>query len=92
MQNTERTNNTAITPNSLVLVTGVNGFIASHVANEFLAAGYKVRGTVRDIAKAHWLNDFFEKRYGKDVFETVVVEDMAQDGAFDEAVKGKLAI
>ncbi|KAG6810796.1 hypothetical protein H0H92_010308 [Tricholoma furcatifolium] len=31
----------------LVLVTGITGFIAGHVANAFLAAGYRVRGTTR---------------------------------------------
>lgn len=89
MGSIDSTSNTAIAPNSLVLVTGANGFIASHVADQFLAAGYKVRGTVRDSAKAQWINDFFEKRYGKDAFEPVVVEDMALSGAFDEAIKGK---
>lgn len=91
MGSIDTTSNTAIPPNSWVLVTGVNGFIASHVADQCLAAGYRVRGTVRDTAKAHWANDFFEKRYGKNVFEAVVVEDMAHDGAFEEAVKGKSA-
>lgn len=84
-----RTSDTAIAPNSLVLVTGANGYIASHVADQFLAAGYKVRGTVRDNAKAQWITEFFEKRYGRDAFEAVVVEDMALYGAFDEAIKGK---
>lgn len=89
MASVNGTSNTAIAPNSLVLVTGANGFIASHVADQFLAAGYKVRGTVRDNAKAEWTNDFFEKRYGQGAFEAVVVEDMALYGAFDEAIKGK---
>ncbi len=31
-----------------VLITGVSGFIAKHAARAFLAAGYRVRGTVRD--------------------------------------------
>ena len=91
MGSIEKTDNTAIAPHSLVLVTGVNGFIASHVADQLLAAGYRVRGTVRDTAKAHWINELFEQRHGKGVFDTVLVEDMAQEGAFDEAVKGKSA-
>ncbi|KAF8992659.1 hypothetical protein BDQ17DRAFT_1546355 [Cyathus striatus] len=32
----------------LVLVTGVTGFIAGHVADQLLQKGYRVRGTVRD--------------------------------------------
>lgn len=36
---------------ALVLVTGANGFIASHVVSQLLAAGYHVLGTVRSAAK-----------------------------------------
>ena len=42
----------ALKPGSSVLVTSVNGFIGSHVADQLLARGYHVRGTVRDVAKA----------------------------------------
>jgi dihydroflavonol-4-reductase len=35
-----------------VLVTGVTGFIGAEVARQLLAAGYRVRGTTRDVAKA----------------------------------------
>lgn len=34
---------------ALVLVTGVSGYIASHCAQQLLAAGYRVRGTVRSL-------------------------------------------
>jgi dihydroflavonol-4-reductase len=34
-----------------VLVTGASGFIASHVVEQLLAAGHRVRGTVRDPAR-----------------------------------------
>ena len=36
----------------LILLTGISGFIAKHCAVELLNAGYRVRGTVRDLAKA----------------------------------------
>jgi nucleoside-diphosphate-sugar epimerase len=35
-----------------VLVTGISGFIALHVAAELLRAGKRVRGTVRSLARA----------------------------------------
>jgi len=34
-----------------VLVTGLSGFIASHVAEHLLRTGYAVRGTVRNNTK-----------------------------------------
>jgi nucleoside-diphosphate-sugar epimerase len=37
---------------SVVLVTGVNGFLGSHIADQLLNAGFRVRGTVRSIPKA----------------------------------------
>ena len=78
----------AIPPGSTVLVTGANGFIASHVTDQLIQAGYLVRGTSRDTTKTAWMTELFDKRYGKGKFEAVVVKDMAEKGAFDEACKG----
>jgi uncharacterized protein YbjT (DUF2867 family) len=78
-----------IPKDSLILLTGVTGYIGSHVANVLLERGYKVRGAVRDAEKASWVNRLFEGKFGKDRFESVVVRDMATPGACDEAVKGK---
>jgi len=36
---------------SAVLITGISGFIARHCAVEMLNAGYRVRGTVRSLAR-----------------------------------------
>lgn len=82
--------NPAIPQGSWVLVTGISGFIASHLADKLLEAGYKVRGTTRDVKKSSWLTDLFDEKYGKGNFELFPVDDMAAEGAFDEAVKGKL--
>ena len=40
-------------PNSqtTVLVTGISGFLAGHIAVQLLQQGYRVRGTVRTVAK-----------------------------------------
>ena len=77
-----------IPPGSIILVTGVNGFIGSRVADQLIQAGYIVRGTTRNIAKAAWVKDMFDAQYGGGKFEVVVVEDMAGPGAFEEACKG----
>jgi uncharacterized protein YbjT (DUF2867 family) len=82
----------AIPKNSIVLVTGVNGYIGSNVADQLMEAGYRVRGTVRNISKVQRLREFWEKKFSHDRFEIVRVADMSYDGAFDAAVKGKLRV
>jgi nucleoside-diphosphate-sugar epimerase len=82
----------AIPPGSLVLVTGVNGFIGSHVADQFLAAGYNVRGTARDISRHAWMTEFFSMRYSPGRFELVEVKDFTQNGCFDAAMQGASAV
>ncbi|KAH8679194.1 hypothetical protein BGZ61DRAFT_425844 [Ilyonectria robusta] len=82
----------AIPKGSTVLVTGASGWVGSNVADQFLAYGYKVRGTTRDVNKAAWMKETFEKKYGSGVFELVSVPDMVADGAYDEAVKGVTAV
>jgi len=79
-----------VSTNNKVLVTGSNGYIAAWVVRRFLESGYAVRGTVRSADKAKFLHDLF-KSYG-DKFESVVVEDITKEGAFDEAIKGVDAI
>lgn len=78
----------AIPLGSTVLVTGVNGFIGSHIADQLLLSGYKVRGTVRDASRAQWVQELFDAKYGSGKFELFVVPQMGVDGAFDDAVKG----
>ncbi|KAF4546746.1 Nad-dependent epimerase dehydratase [Lasiodiplodia theobromae] len=79
---------------SLVLVTAANGFLASHIANQLLHAGFRVRGTVRDAAspKYAWLQYLFDASHGPGRFHLVSVPDIAADGAFDDAVKGVNAV
>jgi len=53
----------SIQPNSLIVVTGITGYIASHVALLAMREGHRVRGTVRpsSLAKADQLRDAFIK-------------------------------
>ncbi|KAL3495788.1 hypothetical protein BJX62DRAFT_252830 [Aspergillus germanicus] len=78
----------AIPFGSWVVISGVSGFIGSHVADQALAAGYKVRGTTRDVQKSDWIKKHFEETYGPGNFELVEVRDMAAEGAFDKVVVG----
>lgn len=81
--------NTVLPPGSLVLVTGANGLVGSYVADQTLAFGFRVRGTVRDTQKSAWMIDYFDKKYGKGKFELVEVKEMDKIGALDEAMKGR---
>ncbi|KAJ2991089.1 hypothetical protein NUW58_g2649 [Xylaria curta] len=84
--------NWAIPKGSIILVTGVNGFIGSHIADQFLHHGFKVRGTVRNVDKNAWLADTFREKYGYERFELWRIPDMAVSGAFDAAVEGVSAV
>lgn len=75
-----------------MLITGVNGFIASHIADQFLTFGYKVRGTTRSLEKNAWISTLFNQKYGPGNFELVAVPDMGAQGAFVRAVKGVSAV
>lgn len=83
------TSNTTLPKGSLILITGVNGFIAAHLAQQLLARGYRVRGTVRNAEKSKWLiDDLFRTEASKGLFELATVEDMATEGAFVAAIRG----
>ncbi|KAF2099358.1 NAD(P)-binding protein [Rhizodiscina lignyota] len=69
--------NPVLPKGSWILVTGVSGYIGSHVADQLLAAGYKVRGITRNAEKSKFLFDLI-----------CAVADMAVEGVFDGPVKG----
>ncbi|KAL0062381.1 hypothetical protein AAF712_010727 [Marasmius tenuissimus] len=83
----------------LVLVTGATGYIAAWVVRNLLERGFDVRGTVRSPSKGQELLSVLEKQipgYGTEAkvgkLDFVIVEDIAKEGAFDEAVKGVDAV
>ena len=80
-------NMAAVHPGALVLITGVNGHVASTIALRMLEEGYKVRGTVRKLARAAYVRKEFAP-FGKD-FEIIEVPDVAADGAFDGSLDGR---
>jgi nucleoside-diphosphate-sugar epimerase len=85
--------NVTIPKGSLVLVTGANSYLASHIIQQFLERGYKVRGTVRNIERTSWLvQDLFKTATENGNFELVLVPNFIAPNAFDECVKGVSAI
>ncbi|KAK4102359.1 NAD(P)-binding protein [Parathielavia hyrcaniae] len=78
---------------SLVLITGINGYIAAHTAATFLRAGYAVRGTVRKkTPNVDSLVRALNQYHDGNRLELVEVPDISVDGAFDGAVQGVQAI
>lgn len=54
----------ALPKGAIILVTGANGYIGSHVADQCMAAGYKVRGASRSEEKAKNIAAVFDERHG----------------------------
>ncbi|GJE88941.1 aldehyde reductase 2 [Phanerochaete sordida] len=79
-----------VNPGSLVLVTGVNGHLASATALRLLQKGYRVRGTVRALKSGAYVRKEF-KEYG-DNFDVAEVPDISVPGAFDAALQGADAV
>jgi nucleoside-diphosphate-sugar epimerase len=73
-----------------VLVTGASGFIATHIVDQFLQAGYNVRGTVRSQGTADKVRETFPEY--KDQLELVVIPDIIAPHALDEAVRDVIGV
>ncbi|OAP57164.1 hypothetical protein AYL99_07902 [Fonsecaea erecta] len=69
-----------------ILITGISGFVASHIAHTFLEAGYRVRGTVRSERSIAGIKQAHAKY--ADQLSFIIVPDMAATDALNEAVKG----
>ena len=72
---------------SPVCVTGASGFVASHIVADLLAAGYRVRGTVRD-ASARDRYAFLTAMPGAAERLELVTADLLAPGDFAAAVAG----
>ena len=71
----------------LVLVTGVSGFIASHVTAKLLEQGYAVRGTVRNKVKGKRIVDALAAK-GSDTSKLELVEaNLSEDAGWKAAVQ-----
>ncbi|KIY00742.1 uncharacterized protein Z520_03407 [Fonsecaea multimorphosa CBS 102226] len=72
----------SVPPGGLILVTGANSYVGSVAIQVFLQRDYRVRGTVRNVARHAWMTGHFGPR-----FELVEVSEISSPGAFDEAIK-----
>ena len=84
----------AANAHKIVLITGINGYIASHIGLELLKRGYSVRGTSRSPSAAQRLlspeDGPFHPYHAQ--YQHMVVPDITVDGAFDDAVQGVYSI
>jgi dihydroflavonol-4-reductase len=71
-----------------VLVTGVSGFIAKHVALALLKAGYSVRGTVRSQDREEEVRSALAAHGGAIEQLSFVHTDLTSDEGWDEAMAG----
>lgn len=78
----------AVPYESTIVVTGASGFIESHVVDQALAAGYKVRATSQSAETDAWLVDHFNKKWGSGSVNIAEVVDMEAEGAFNDVVRG----
>lgn len=75
-----------------ILITGLSGFIARHVALAFLAKGYAVRGTARSAAKAQRTVDSLTAQGADSARISIVEADLESDAGWRDAVKGCAAV
>lgn len=72
----------------VVFVSGATGFIAQHVVKQLVGAGYRTIGSVRSEEKGQDLKSLIKGAGLKsDLFNYIVVKDIAAKGAFDDALK-----
>ncbi|XP_076036188.1 uncharacterized protein LOC143022089 isoform X1 [Oratosquilla oratoria] len=75
-------------PEEVVLVTGVSGFIGSHVAKLLLEDGYKVRGTVRSLENTAKV-DALKALVPDAKHELELVEaDLSKEEGWDSSIQG----
>ena len=70
-----------------VLITGISGFIAAHVAQRLLEKGYAVRGTVRTQAKGQAIKDKLAAQ-GVDISKLEIIgANLGADAGWKDAVQ-----
>lgn len=72
---------------STILVTGVTGYIGSWVAHEALTLGYKVRGAVRSLPQASWLQAHFDTVFGPNQYTQTLLPSLSDKPALAAALK-----
>jgi hypothetical protein len=60
---------------STIYITGVTGYIGAWITQYALELGYNVRGAVRSLEKAAWLQEHFNSKFGPGRYTQVLLPD-----------------
>ncbi|MBI5841388.1 MAG: aldehyde reductase [Chloroflexi bacterium] len=71
-----------------ILVTGASGFLALHTIIQLLEQGYKVRGTLRSLARESEVRETVGKYVKADDRLEIGTADLLQDSGWDEVMQG----
>lgn len=71
-----------------VLITGISGFIAKHVALRLLQSGYRVRGTLRRLEQSDQVRDTLRSHGADTSCLTFTQADLSVDDGWEEATEG----
>lgn len=75
----------------IVVLTGISGFIAKHIAIKLLNAGFTVRGTLRDLARAPEVQAAIAPHADTARLSFVAV-DLTDDAGWADAMSGASAL
>jgi nucleoside-diphosphate-sugar epimerase len=81
-----------LAPGSTILLTGITGFLAKHVALELLKAGFNVRGTLRNMAKADEVRAVAASAGFDPGRVSFAVADLVSDAGWGDAMHGCSAL
>lgn len=78
----------------LILVTGITGYVGKFVARDLLAAGYRVRGTLRLLSRASEVTDTLSAELGQGALDRLelVEADLLDDRGWADAMQGVAAV
>lgn len=77
---------------ALILLTGGTGFVGSAILQNLLVKGFSVRAAIRSESKASLVKSSFQTYIDSAKLTFVIVTDLLNEGAFDDAVKDVDAI
>jgi dihydroflavonol-4-reductase len=77
-----------------VVLTGISGFVAKHIALKVLAAGHNVRGSLRDLSRAGEVRSALAPHIAGSALDRLsfVQLDLTRDDNWDAAMQGATAL